>query len=204
MSRLRRVATARDQSQGAVIFVHGLGGDAYDTWQSDGRPENFWPAWLGRDLPYLDVWTLSYDASPTVWFGHAMELPDRAGNILALLEAERLEGTPLIFVCHSLGGLVVKQLLRIAAERPNQRLGQFLHRTQGVVFLATPNAGSDVANWADRFRTLIGASAAIQDLKADTAILRHLNAWYRDHAPQEDIATLVFFENSGHQRHSDC
>jgi hypothetical protein len=43
----------------------------------------------------------------------------------------------------------------------------------------------------------MGASAAVQDLKADTAVLRHLNAWYRDHAPQEDIATLVFFETRG-------
>ncbi len=194
MSELQRVATAGDQSRGAVIFVHGLGGDAYGTWQSDGRTENYWPAWIGQDVPNLDVWSLSYDASPTVWFGNAMELPDRAGNILALLEAERLEDTPLIFICHSLGGLVVKQLLRISAERPNQRLGQFLHRTQGVAFLATPNTGSDLATWADRFRTLIGTSAATQDLKTDTATLRHLNAWYRDHAPQEDIATLVFFE----------
>src|SRR3954463_6033897 len=79
-----------------------LGGDAHDTWQSDGPAENFWPAWLGEDIPDLDVWTLSYDASPTVWVGHSMELPDRAGNILALLEAERLETTSLIFVCHSL------------------------------------------------------------------------------------------------------
>jgi hypothetical protein len=197
MSRLHRVATARDRSRGAVIFVHGLGGDAYGTWQSEGRPENFWPAWLGQDFPDLEVWTLSYDASPTVWFGYAMELPDRASNVLALLEAERLEDSPLIFVCHSLGGLIIKQSLRIAAERQNQRLGQILHKTHGVVFLATPNTGSDVASWADRIRTLMGASAAIQDLKADTAVLRHLNAWYRDNAPQEDIATLVFFETRG-------
>src|SRR5688572_8059944 len=112
MSGLQRVATAQGQSRGAVIFVHGLGGDARGTWQSDDRPESFWPAWLGQDIRDLDVWALSYDASPTVWFGHAMELPDRASNILALLEAERLEGTQLIFVCHSLGGLLVKQLLR--------------------------------------------------------------------------------------------
>jgi hypothetical protein len=194
MSRLQLVAAAQGRSRGAVILVHGLGGDARGTWQSDDRAESFWPDWLGGDLSDLDVWTLSYDASPTVWFGHAMELPDRASNILAVLEAERLESTPLVFVCHSLGGLIVKQLLRTSADRPDQRLGRFLHMTQGVVFLATPNTGSDVATWGDRFRALIGASSAIQDLRADTAVLRDLNGWYRDHAPQEDIATLVFFE----------
>ncbi|MES0114294.1 MULTISPECIES: AAA-like domain-containing protein [unclassified Mesorhizobium] len=194
MSVLQRIATAEGPSRGAVIFVHGLGGDAHDTWQRNGQPNTFWPAWLGQDFPDLDVWTFAYDASPTTWFGYAMELPDRAGNMLAALDAERLEGTPLVFVCHSLGGLLIKQLLRASFDRPGQRVGQFLHRTQGVAFLATPNSGSDVASWADKFRTLLGASAAIQDLKADTAALRDLSSWYRDHAPQEDIATLVFFE----------
>jgi hypothetical protein len=195
MIGLQRVANARGPSRGAVVFVHGLGGDARGTWQSDEAGGNsFWPAWLGQDLSDLDVWTLGYDASPSIWFGNAMGLPDRARDVLAMLEAERLESTPLVFVCHSLGGLVVKQVLRAAYDRPDQRIGQVLHRTQGVVFLATPNTGADAAAWADRFRILFGASAAPQDPGADAAMLRDLNGWYRDHAPEEEIATLAFFE----------
>jgi hypothetical protein len=124
-----------------------------------------------------------------------MALPDRAANVLAELVAERLDGRPLVFVCHSLGGLLVKQLLRAAADQPGTSTGRILDQTQGVVFLATPNAGSDLATWMDRLRLLVAPSLATQDLEAHSPYLRDLNFWYRETAPREDIATLVFVES---------
>jgi hypothetical protein len=124
-----------------------------------------------------------------------MALPDRAANVLAELVAERLDGRPLVFVCHSLGGLLVKQLLRAAADQPGTATGRILDQTQGVVFLATPNAGSDLATWMDRLRLLVAPSLATQDLEAHSPYLRDLNFWYREWAPREDIATLVFVES---------
>jgi AAA-like domain/TIR domain len=124
-----------------------------------------------------------------------MALPDRATNILNVLHAEQCDRYPIIFVCHSLGGLVVKQLLRIASDQLGTQFGHILARTQGVVFFATPNTGSDVATWMDKLRSVLRPTAATLDLQADSAYLRDLNYWYRDHAPKDDIATQVFVES---------
>ena len=61
-----------------VIFVHGLDGDARTTWHPKDRPDAFWPAWLGADVPAVGVWSLGYAVSASAWKGHAMPLADRA------------------------------------------------------------------------------------------------------------------------------
>jgi hypothetical protein len=83
-----------------VIFIHGLGGDKFGTWQASTSSEGFWPAWLSNDLPGIAVYTMAYEASFSGWLGNAMPLGDRAINVLACLEADELGKRPLIFVCH--------------------------------------------------------------------------------------------------------
>jgi hypothetical protein len=69
-----------------IVFVHGLGGHASDTWRRNGDATTFWPAWLARDIPGLAAWTLAYDAPPSNnWFGAGMALQDRATNVLECL-----------------------------------------------------------------------------------------------------------------------
>jgi hypothetical protein len=193
VTKLHAINPPVEDARGAVIFVPGLGGDPNATWRSDGD-ETFWPSWLVKDISKLEVFTVAYDASPSTWFGYAMGLPDRAASVLATLVANRLDAKPLVFVCHSLGGLVIKQLLRIAADALGTPEGRILDQTQGVVFLGTPNTGSDLANWAGRFWAVFHPSAATDDLKSDSPWLRDLNIWYRERAPAEDIATLAFVE----------
>jgi hypothetical protein len=120
VTKLHAINIPVEEARGAVIFVPGLGGDPNATWRSDGD-ETFWPSWLVKDISKLEVFTLAYDASSSTWFGYAMGLPDRAASVLATLVANRLDAKPLVFVCHSLGGLVIKQLLRIAARSWNTR-----------------------------------------------------------------------------------
>ena len=118
MSRLYRVSEALQGSRSAVVFVHGLGGDAVATWRATPVEDSFWPRWVAQDHSEIEVWTVEYEASPSNWQGSSMALPDRAANLLGWFEAERLYEKKLVFIAHSLGGLVVKQLLRLSADRP--------------------------------------------------------------------------------------
>ena len=93
-----------------VEFVHGLGGDAFITWGRDVGDDTFWPQWIADDLKQVDVYSLDYEASPSAWLGTTMPLFDRAKQVLAWLE--EVAHRPLVFVCHSMGGLLAKELIR--------------------------------------------------------------------------------------------
>jgi pimeloyl-ACP methyl ester carboxylesterase len=183
-----------------VIFVHGLGGDLHRTWTSPLPPppeERFWPNWLASDITDLAVWSIGYDAPVSEWRGSAMELTDRAGNVLSLLETDhQLAHGELIFIGHSLGGLVIKQFLRKASDGASRRAEAFsiIERTRKVAFLATPHQGADLTRWSERLRVILRPSAATRILVRNDQHLRDLNIWYRGWATEKRIAHLILYE----------
>jgi triacylglycerol esterase/lipase EstA (alpha/beta hydrolase family) len=103
----------------SIIFVPGLGGDYIETWQADDEPGTVWP----RDLlPVSDpdtnvkVISFKYNTSlngTTSQAGirdHAKDLLDRLVDEREDDEAASLR--PLVFVGHSLGGIVIKRVRR--------------------------------------------------------------------------------------------
>jgi hypothetical protein len=177
-----------------VIFVHGLGGDHRCTWQVDERATTFWPSWLDEDLAEVTVYSLDFKASPSAWLGSSMPLNDRAVNILALLEAEGLGTRPLIFVVHSLGGLVIKQMLRSADDYGEPSWKRLAEQTRGIVFLATPHAGARLATYMGALGRIFRLNVTVSELEANVGLLRDLNLWYRNNADRLKIRTRVFFE----------
>ncbi|MEY9523964.1 pimeloyl-ACP methyl ester carboxylesterase [Bradyrhizobium japonicum] len=181
------------QAKLSVVFLHGLGGDSHDTWSAG--PNLFWPKWLADDLENLAVYSIGYDASPSGWFGTAMPLSDRATNVLALLESEDIADRPIVFVCHSLGGLVVKQLLRNGSDFGDENWKRIREQTKAVFFIATPHTGADIATYVGALgRLFLRPTDAIQDLRANAGPLRDLNLWYRNNASSFRIENKIFFE----------
>ena len=181
MSRLIKIGEWSGEKRGNAVFVHGLGGHPYDTWRRARVDGAFWPAWLAEDVKGLSVFSLGYVSPPTNWLGTAMPLLDEAANVLRLLlnHADLREG-PIAFVCHSLGGLVVKQVLRAANEqRGDPAIADLLDRTRQVVFLATPHTGSRKATLLERLGFLAWGSDSVRDLVANNPVLRDLNIGYR-------------------------
>ena len=182
-----------DDRQGDVVFVHGLGGSFRSTWHPQERSDDndFWLTWLWQELPELGVWSYGYEAEPSQWKGSAMPLRAQASNLLDWLEVRELGAKPLCFVAHSMGGLLVNKLLSAAQ---NFKRSELLNQIKGVVFLATPHAGSDLADAITKMSWLTRTTVSVDELKAHAPQLSDLNEWYRQHAVDLGISTKVFYE----------
>ncbi len=113
--------------------------------------------------------------------GFAMPLWDRAKNVMLQLEVAGLVKRPLVFVTHSMGGLLVKQLLSSANENSqNKPWTAVLGNTRGVCFIAMPHIGADLAKWASYFQALLGTNISIEELMTPEPLLRQLNEFYRN------------------------
>ncbi|KAI1470948.1 uncharacterized protein F4812DRAFT_419582 [Daldinia caldariorum] len=135
-----------------IVAVHGLNfrnnpDHAQDTWKA-GKC-----LWLRDFLPGkltkpARVMLFSYNSSPALG-ASAMKLDNHAKTLLQLLELEREKAPqrPLVFICHSLGGLVVKEAL-IEASLDDTRK-PILQATRLLVFFATPHRGGNYANIGD-------------------------------------------------------
>lgn len=191
-----------------VVFVHGLGGDPIETWRSGTDENTSWPHWLALEFgEKIGVWSLGYAAAPSKWqgipffggkdpdAGAAMSLPRRSENALDRLVGAGIGQRPLCFITHSLGGLLVKSILRRSADSQfaPERL-QVVEQCRGVLFLATPHHGSRLADLAAAIKVYL-PSVSTLDLKDNDDHLMDLYEWYRSYAPSHHILTRSYYEN---------
>ncbi len=162
---------------GNVVFVHGLNGDAKTTWNIE-RDKNFsLPICLGQDFPEVGIWSVGYEVESTAWKGAAMPLVDRALNVLELLGVNhQLSAHPIVFITHSMGGLLVKQMLRSASDLGDDRWTSIVERTKGVVFLSTPHTGSLVASLLRGIKLLYRSDVIPIPLDANHISITNINS----------------------------
>ncbi|RSL74566.1 hypothetical protein CEP53_000140 [Fusarium sp. AF-6] len=111
-----------------IIAVHGLGGDAYRTWQHENGFN--WLRCLPKELPGIRVYSYGYDSGE--------------------------EDRKIVFVCHSLGGLLVKQAFLLAS---NERglFGSLRQSTCAILFFATPQRGTSSEYYDDVLCNIVDA-----------------------------------------------
>ncbi|KAL7762718.1 hypothetical protein ACKLNR_009253 [Fusarium oxysporum f. sp. zingiberi] len=134
-----------------ICAVHGLGGNAIDTWTANsGRMwfRDFLPE--HENLKSSRVMTFGYDSDLTDR-STVMELENWAETLLRSLNevrtGEKEKERPLLFVSHSLGGLVVRKAMARLHLTPNCQNIKLLQC--GIVFLATPHSGATKADWSN-------------------------------------------------------
>ncbi|KIW33370.1 uncharacterized protein PV07_00227 [Cladophialophora immunda] len=130
----------------SVVAVHGLGGDFYRTWASrDSQKQTLWLSQLlPEDLPGARIYSFGYDSAPT--FSRSVTgIRDAANDLLQSLMSltKKWPAKPIIFICHSLGGIVVKQAMIMAHEF--DYFADVLRATRLIVFMGTPHRGSQIA-----------------------------------------------------------
>lgn len=134
-----------NNSEVAIVFVHGFSGDALKTWG------NF-PTYIAAEQGLLswDVFSYGYATSlfrfetPQLWSAD----PDIERLALGLRTAAALpplnQYKSLAFIAHSMGGLVVQEAL--LEEQPIDFDNQLAHRTSHVILFGTPSGGLEKAS----------------------------------------------------------
>ncbi|MCY4142126.1 MAG: alpha/beta hydrolase [Gammaproteobacteria bacterium] len=188
------VISAKESSVVDVIFVHGLEGEAINTWSND-ESEDFWPKWLLADLKKVSIFTLGY---PAFVFKKPsridMDLIERAANILEQLANHGIGKKPIVFVTHSLGGLLVKLILRKSTESEDEDRRRIARSVRLVFFIATPHLGSGLAKLA---KAIPNTSKLVSLLANETGLLEDLNEHYRKFANNhEDLNTVTYYEKN--------
>ncbi|KAJ5794517.1 alpha/beta-hydrolase [Penicillium paradoxum] len=136
-----------------ICFVHGLTGNRQTTWTLDGQSEPWPQTLLPSRIPHARILSYGYDAyvvRSTVTSSN--KLIDHATNLLNDLVSNRAASNalsrPVIFVAHSLGGLVCKKAILLSRNNPDSHLRDIFQSTKGIIFMGTPHKGSWIADWA--------------------------------------------------------
>ncbi|KAK0106839.1 hypothetical protein ONS95_003562 [Cadophora gregata] len=95
-------------------------------------------------------------------------------------ESYRKQHRPIIFLGHSLGGLIIKKAL-ITAHARSCAFSNILEHTKGLVFMGTPHRGADAAKWAAMVQSVLSTTRMgpdtdlYKDLKERSSTLTQIN-----------------------------
>lgn len=130
---------------GVIVFVHGvLGGDPA-TWTNE-KDKTYWPELLTKDskgtFNDVDIYAFEYD---TPRFGNALSLTEIAQQMDSIFDDDEIFDSheEVIFLCHSMGGLLVREYL--------QNFQKQADKVSFIYFYSTPTQGSEVANVVSAF-----------------------------------------------------
>jgi hypothetical protein len=157
----------RSEHGAAVVFVHGALPSGEACWQNANG--TYWPSLLENEpsMETVGIYVFSYETN--IFRGTY-----RLGDVVdALKEHMRVDGVfdshKLVFVAHSIGGLVVRKLL---VERVTDFRDK--HISVGFFLVASPSLGSRYENMIKPLARFLGHS------QADALRFSQSNAWLMD------------------------
>lgn len=147
----------REATQKLIVFVHGFSGDPTLTWTN--RSGESWPELMQADDAFRDfnIETIPYQ---TPLLSRTSTIVEVATRLLRQLEDEGIfsQYNEIYFVAHSMGGLVVKQML-VNLNRPKQI--EKLRRVKAVLYISTPAQGANIAELG----SLFSVNPQLRDMK---------------------------------------
>ena len=132
----------RTKNSRVIVFVHGIFGNAVSTWTCP-RLNVYWPRLILTDNAFSnsDIYVLAYD-SPSV--SGQMNVDEIVSNVdNRLVNDAVFSHQEVIFVCHSLGGLIVQRLLLTHQK--------YALQVPMIFFYSTPEEGSELARLGAMF-----------------------------------------------------
>ncbi|MGA4278372.1 esterase/lipase family protein [Ralstonia nicotianae] len=128
-------------NESLIVFVHGVTGDATATW-TNSKTGAFWPQLMAEDSLFSseDIFVYGY---PSPKAGSSYNINELAEDMRLTLAAPLTSHKRVIFLVHSMGGLVVRQFLLKYRDVADQ--------VGFIYFYATPTTGSPMATLAALF-----------------------------------------------------
>ena len=147
-----------------VLFIHGILSSGETAWRHDNG--TYWPKLVEDDLELKGVGVYVFTYYTGIFSGNY----DLNDAVDALKEHMRLDNvfecTRLVFVCHSMGGIVARKLV---VERENDLIENGIET--GLFLLGSPSLGSRYANW------LVPLAKALGHTQADALRFSQGNSW---------------------------
>mmetsp|Transcript_27370 Transcript_27370/g.66565 ORF Transcript_27370/g.66565 Transcript_27370/m.66565 type:complete len:873 (+) Transcript_27370:118-2736(+) len=213
-SEHQKKETQRNRTGVDIVFVHGMLGNPMWTWRSTperhksptmGNGVLVWPRdWLQKDLQIVkqgyDVRILSigYPTFLTYWEGsgvreHCKSLLKRLTKAQVGLSADD-SNRKVIFVGHSMGGLVIKEMLATAGDSLDPRVRALRQNTKGLVFYAVPHLGSEKASMIHALAPVLSSAQDFADIRANHKRLLQLHSDVRNLHDCGQLKVLSFSE----------
>ncbi|RDW59348.1 uncharacterized protein DSM5745_11043 [Aspergillus mulundensis] len=183
-----------------IIAIHGLNPKnkerhAERTWELNGK---MWLRdFLPNQLPQARVMLFGYNSNVSIQ-SSAAGVREQAQNLLSRLWLERqgCESRPIIFIAHSLGGIVVKEAL--VQAKLGHTFESIRTATYGIAFFGTPHRGSHLAKMGETLAKAVRAflrtpsNTFINSLKENDLYANELSANFGQLL--EDYKYINFYE----------
>ncbi|KAF8530182.1 hypothetical protein BU17DRAFT_78785 [Hysterangium stoloniferum] len=153
-----------------IVAIHGFDGHREESWTADNG--KLWLRdFLPQTIPTARILSYGYDAytesslSEQTLYGHAQ---DFLARLCMSRKTDDTKERPIIFIAHSLGGIILKSALIQAnvAHEGHLLPRKWIHlSTYGIVFFGTPHQGTDIV---PKFVSLCS--------RPNNILLKHLSA----------------------------
>ncbi len=168
-----------------IVFVHGFKDDGEETWTNEENGAH-WPNLLVGDPLFNTADLRTYHYSSGLFDGNRLSIPHVSDRLAARLDDSLLEKyDSVVFVAHSMGGLVVRNLL---LKRP-----KLAEKVPLVYFLATPTSGSKLADAFSAFGLDRRQLRALKRLDENEFLASEHSAW-RSSMQDSGVHSLCAFE----------
>lgn len=120
-----------------IVFIHGFLGDSVSTWM---YKDIFWPEMLSRDSSFSDADIMVYEYLSTL--ESRLSIDEISHHLISDLKSEgALDYREIIFIAHSMGGLITRKAISIDVD--------LAEKVNFIYFYATPSAGSGLASYSN-------------------------------------------------------
>jgi len=168
-----------------LVFVHGLFSNADGCWKGGSTS---WPQVVGSDITFdhCNIFLGGYHTSAT---SGRYDVAQCALELFSALETKEsgrsavVDHPNILFVCHSLGGIVCRRILE-------QNQARFAETNVGLILMASPTLGSGYAKTFAGIARFYGHRVAAELLPMSEA-LRDIDNRFRQLLQQRTIKQLV-------------